>query len=609
MAAAPRTGAVPIAAVNSVGKAGGLSGLLSFGLFLHATGSYGPSILLAGAVMLCGAATIHISHFQPWRCCIQGSGWHAKVMVTQSTWGISQCAAQPAPVTSCCCSCDELPLLLTAVELSQLQPARSEAVLPAAMQFIVSSINRQCQQLMPNSAESITAGQGIPATAAAVADGLAAPVLLQLAPAVMRYLREEPAAPAAGIRAHRAAAEPDKVDDVDLGYLMLLLVVLRHSSHASLLGAFRHNQQAVEAALEAGVRLAATIPAWQHSGGPIVLPEVFNYMQHVGASHAALQGLAAQREASHVVGWQPSLLLTCLKAAARHLKSGTVPRLVVLQSATHIAVHAGIHAASSSSTAAADSDRAQLLLSAMALHLAAATLLQLHAPPAAPVPAAALLRQVDAALASIAPEVLRGLVACVACIGCLLPQAAAGGSSSSAGGTPQHIQDLHQLQQRVRQQLEVGVAPALLNMNSFRQALNGAGGLTALVKELFPAALASQLLQLATVVCTQAVPPGPLCCANPGCTNCAKLTEGELVAGKGTVCSGCRAVRLCSAECNKAYWKAGHKQACSRLNDAAGQQQQQQRQGGGATAASSSSQAGSSSSSRSAAGSSFSFKF
>jgi nitrate/nitrite transporter NarK len=56
MAAAPGTGAVSLAAVNAVGKAGGFLGPLSFGLILHATGSYVPSILLVGAVMLCGAA-------------------------------------------------------------------------------------------------------------------------------------------------------------------------------------------------------------------------------------------------------------------------------------------------------------------------------------------------------------------------------------------------------------------------------------------------------------------------------------------------------------------------------------------------------------------------
>jgi hypothetical protein len=117
--------------------------------------------------------------------------------------------------------------------------------------------------------------------------------------------------------------------------------------------------------------------------------------------------------------------------------------------------------------------------------------------------------------------------------------------------------------------------------------VDGVRGLQALLKELFPPELARQLLQLANGVCTQLAAPGALCCANPGCTNLVKLSERELVAGKGTVCSSCRAVRLCSAECNKAFWKAGHKQACKRLKEA----QQQQ---GGSSSSSSSKAAGSS---------------
>jgi hypothetical protein len=87
------------------------------------------------------------------------------------------------------------------------------------------------------------------------------------------------------------------------------------------------------------------------------------------------------------------------------------------------------------------------------------------------------------------------------------------------------------------------------------------------MREMIPAATAQQLLQLATGVCTQlmSVDCVASCCANPGCTNCSKLSERELVAGKSTVCSSCRAVRLCSAECKTAYWKAGHRQVCKRL--------------------------------------------
>lgn len=56
MAAKPGTGAVSLAAVNSVGKAGGFLGPLSFGLILHATGSYIPAILLVGAVLMIGGS-------------------------------------------------------------------------------------------------------------------------------------------------------------------------------------------------------------------------------------------------------------------------------------------------------------------------------------------------------------------------------------------------------------------------------------------------------------------------------------------------------------------------------------------------------------------------
>jgi hypothetical protein len=165
---------------------------------------------------------------------------------------------------------------------------------------------------------------------------------------------------------------------------------------------------------------------------------------------------------------------------------------------------------------------------------------------------------------------LRFILACVEDIGRLLPFAAGG---RSTGSTPQHIADVQLLQQHLQQQLEAGVSPVVFSLQCGRQAVDGIGGLTALVKELFPAVLAGQLLQLATDVCAQLTAPGPLCCANPGCTNCSKLSERESVSGRGTVCSGCHAVRVCSSECNKAYWKAGHKKACKRLKEASGQQQ------------------------------------
>lgn len=66
MAAKPGTGAVSLAAVNSVGKAGGFLGPLSFGLILHATGSYIPSILLVGGVMLLGGTMALLYMGEKW---------------------------------------------------------------------------------------------------------------------------------------------------------------------------------------------------------------------------------------------------------------------------------------------------------------------------------------------------------------------------------------------------------------------------------------------------------------------------------------------------------------------------------------------------------------
>jgi hypothetical protein len=359
------------------------------------------------------------------------------------------------------------------------------------------------------------------------------------------------------------------------------------------LEAFRLNQPAVEAVLEASARLAASGSAHQQSMLPVLRPELFTFMHCVEQS----RGTSVRGVVSACAGsWQPTLLLTCLKAAAQQLKNGTASPLTVLLDVSRVATLAGTataQATSSSRAATADQERANLLLlAARTLYVAACALQQLHESPAASAAAAAhpKLQPEDPFMDDNAPMTLRGLAACVTAIGCVLP-AAAGGRST--GSTPRHIADVQQLQQRVQQQLEANVFPAFLNLQSGMQRVGGVGAFKALLQELFPAAYAGQLLQLATDVCMQLTAPGPLCCANPGCTNCSRLSERELVSRKGTVCSGCHALRPCSSECNKAYWKAGHKQACSRLKEATGQQQR-----GG-----SSSQTSSSSSSRAGAGS------
>jgi hypothetical protein len=162
----------------------------------------------------------------------------------------------------------------------------------------------------------------------------------------------------------------------------------------------------------------------------------------------------------------------------------------------------------------------------------------------------------------------------------------AGGSSSAAG--VQSVAALQQLQQQLLRETWVRLSDAYDSANlTLAAGLDTHKGPEVMQREflsVIPADAAQQMLQLATGVCTQLVSPdtadavAPLCCANPGCTNCSKLSEQELVGGKSSVCSGCRMVRLCSAECNTAYWKAGHKQVCKRLR---GSKQQQQAGGGG----------------------------
>jgi hypothetical protein len=58
-------------------------------------------------------------------------------------------------------------------------------------------------------------------------------------------------------------------------------------------------------------------------------------------------------------------------------------------------------------------------------------------------------------------------------------------------------------------------------------------------------------------------------CNNAACTNLAKLSELQLVRGKAKVCGGCKLVRMCSAECQRQHWKAGHKKVCKALAAAA----------------------------------------
>lgn len=80
--------------------------------------------------------------------------------------------------------------------------------------------------------------------------------------------------------------------------------------------------------------------------------------------------------------------------------------------------------------------------------------------------------------------------------------------------------------------------------------------------KVFSEELPRQLIDLGTAAC--AVYPTPFCCNNPLCGNVAKLSELELVGGKGCVCSGCQVARYCGRGCQTAHWKQ-HKPACKKL--------------------------------------------
>ncbi len=51
-------------------------------------------------------------------------------------------------------------------------------------------------------------------------------------------------------------------------------------------------------------------------------------------------------------------------------------------------------------------------------------------------------------------------------------------------------------------------------------------------------------------------------CGNPRCGNFAERSEGALPLKQ---CGGCRAVRYCGAECQRAHWREGHKAECKAL--------------------------------------------
>ncbi len=73
---------------------------------------------------------------------------------------------------------------------------------------------------------------------------------------------------------------------------------------------------------------------------------------------------------------------------------------------------------------------------------------------------------------------------------------------------------------------------------------------------------------LALPPCRQGALPRLRVCGNPHCGNFAEESEGWLPLKQ---CGGCRAVRYCCADCQRAHWRAGHKAACKLIAAADGE--------------------------------------
>jgi hypothetical protein len=86
MAAAPGTEAVSLAAVNSIGKAGGFLGPLSFGLILHATGDTWQLVQTATARQQAARPSVQQQHYS--LDCASTSTYYSDVQssCTQSSW-------------------------------------------------------------------------------------------------------------------------------------------------------------------------------------------------------------------------------------------------------------------------------------------------------------------------------------------------------------------------------------------------------------------------------------------------------------------------------------------------------------------------------------------
>jgi hypothetical protein len=151
---------------------------------------------------------------------------------------------------------------------------------------------------------------------------------------------------------------------------------------------------------------------------------------------------------------------------------------------------------------------------------------------------------------------------------------AADGSSNNGSGADGSAASMPLLTKLLEQhaELQTGLYLAVQRCAIARQPAArtfdiSSAGAAALVQRVWGDSLPGQLSAFGAAV-TAALPVG-WACNNAACTNLAKLSELQLVRGKAKVCGGCKLVRMCSAECQRQHWKAGHKLVCKKLAAAA----------------------------------------
>uniref|UniRef100_A0A383WPD8 MYND-type domain-containing protein n=1 Tax=Tetradesmus obliquus TaxID=3088 RepID=A0A383WPD8_TETOB len=178
-------------------------------------------------------------------------------------------------------------------------------------------------------------------------------------------------------------------------------------------------------------------------------------------------------------------------------------------------------------------------------------------------------------------ELAPGLVGCIGYAALLqanLPDCSLPGEPALRGSMQQRLlQDVQQLQQEAADALATLVqsgnaadsaAPTSSGSGSGSSSSSSGSSSPNLVNSM-PAAFVALLPALGArlVACGEglaALCPVPLCCNNPCCEELRGLSEQQLVAGKGCVCSRCRSARYCSKACQVAHHPA-HKKICKSI--------------------------------------------